>query len=96
MKNIKNKNEIEMAKELLKINELRKELSRKESEIKDYFKAKFEGESAVKLGEIILLLTESERRSLDRKSLEKDLGIQRVRKYEILTNYVKLEVKKSA
>ena len=93
MKNLRSESDKEKAQELFKIIEQRKRLEKAESELKEYFKAICDGESALKAGDVLIIFTECERAMLDRKLLEAELGMDRVKEFEKVTTYIKTEVK---
>ncbi len=91
MKTIRAKSDIEKANELFELIEARKEIERKERELKDYFKAM--GEAAIKANDILITLTEKERTNLDRKALQAFMGDKLV-EFETTTEYVQVDVKR--
>ena len=92
MKTIKAKSDILKAQELFNLIEARKEIEKKERELKDYFKAM--GEVAIKANDILITLTEKERTNLDKLALTAFLGPDKIHEFETVTEYVKVDVKR--
>jgi len=92
MKTIRAKSDIQKAQELFDLIEARKEIEKKERELKDYFKAM--GEVAIKANDILITLTEKERTNLDKLALTAFLGPDKIHEFETVTEYVQVDVKK--
>jgi hypothetical protein len=92
MKTIRSQSDILKAQELFNLIEARKEIEKKERELKDYFKAM--GEVAIKANDILITLTEKERTNLDKLALTAFLGIDKLSEFETTTHYQQVDVKK--
>lgn len=69
-----------------------RDLQKKETELKEQFKSIL-GEGSFAFGPFVITISDAERSSLDRESLEKILGAK-IKKYERITRFKKLEIKK--
>lgn len=92
MKTIRSQSDILKAQELFNLIEARKEIEKKERELKDYFKAM--GEVAIKANDILITLTEKERTNLDKLALTAFLGPDKIHEFETVTEYVQVDVKR--
>ncbi len=93
MKTLRSKTDIDLAIELSHVIAERRTLEKRETELKDYFKNKINDFGVIRVGDVIIVLSECERESLDRKALETELGVDRVKEFVNITTYTKLEVK---
>jgi hypothetical protein len=83
---------VELAMELARISEDRKDAEQREKELKELFKQEFgEGQHAV--GDYIVSIAERSRTDIDREKLKEDLGIK-AKKYERNKSYLALEIKR--
>lgn len=87
---MKNKAATNLAQELYEIIEARKELDKREREIKDYFKSL--GEENLHIGGYLIVQKECVNSYLDRARLAADKGDEFVAKYLRITTYTRLEV----
>ncbi len=93
MKTLKRQDYIDQAIELSHIIAERKIIEKRESELKDLFKGLADGDSAIKCGDVLIVFSQCERESLDRKALEAHFGKEAVAEFVKVTEYVKTEVK---
>ena len=91
MKKTVKKETVNKAQKLLEIIELRRELEKKEKELKTFFKTMLESEVAIDCNGILVTVEERTRKSLDKKELSKIVEIE---KFEKVTTYKQLNVKK--
>lgn len=95
MKQIRNETEIKYAAELFKLVQERKDLEKRESELKMYFKTKYPTENALKLADIVVNLTEKERTNIDKTAIQLFLGIDKFKSFEVVSTYVQVDVRKA-
>jgi len=93
MKNLRNEKDQNLAAELSHIIAERRGMEKREKELKAYFKEKAGDDIAIKAGDILILLTEKSRESLDRKLLTADFGAEKLAPYIKTTSYVQVDVK---
>lgn len=95
MKNTVKKEILEKAIELMQIIDRRRELDKQEKAIKDFFKAycEQEGETALLAGQILIIISEKERTTVDMEKMKAD-GIE-LKKYERVTKYKQMDVKRA-
>ena len=89
------KNNALIANELVEVIELRRQLERKEQELKNYFKTHLSNLNidTVTVGGVLISLVEKNRSSLDRKALDVAFGNEVISRYEKVTQYVQVDVK---
>ena len=89
------KNDANLALELVEVVEQRRNLDRREDELKNYFRTRLTGLNldTVTVGGVLISLTEKCRTSLDRKALEVAFGVDVLTRFEKITPYVQLDVK---
>lgn len=85
-----NKESIKNATALLDIIEQRKELEKKEKELKDYFKL-LTPEGIIEAGKIVVMIKLKSRTGLDRSALVKELG-DKIHDFEVTTEYKEVTV----
>jgi len=95
MKTLRKKQDLSLIKEAIEIRERRLKDEKREKAIKEHFKTSLE-EGVYRGGDAILILEQLERSSIDKKKLEKDKGLEFIKKYTKITNYIKLDIKKAA
>lgn len=93
MTSLRSKKDMEMARALYEINELRKDFAKREKEIRDYFKGKLGSNGAAKAGEYLIITSEKSRRDLDRKALAEVIDLE---KFQVEKSYCTLEIKKAS
>lgn len=86
-----NKDKIKKAKELMFLIEKRKEIEKEEQDLKNYFKDEIQS-GVLEAGNIVIMVEEKQRVSLDKEALEIDLG-DKVKKYERITVFKQVNVK---
>lgn len=85
---------IHKAEELLNILENIKQLKIREEELKAEFKNDI-GQGLLEAGNVIILIEQKQRSSIDREKLEAKLGIDRVKnEFEKVTEYLQVNVKR--
>ena len=90
MKTMKSKADANLAQELYEIIQARRELDKREREIKDYFKAL--GDQPLQVGGYLIIQKEAVTSSLDRVKLAAENGDEFVAKYLKITTYTRLEI----
>lgn len=85
------KEKIEKAKELLSLIVARRDMEKKEAELKDYFKAEIT-DGVLEAGKVIITLETKTRTSLDKKAMEEALGKDTVARFEKMTQYQQVNV----
>jgi predicted phage-related endonuclease len=78
--NLRSKKDTDLAAELYEINNQRKELEKREKEIKEYFKEKMGDEQTAIAGNYVLLLKVSVRNDLDKDALAKVVDLNDYKK----------------
>lgn len=96
MKTVRSKKMIEMVAELAEIVEQRRELAKKEKQLKAQLDVALENEEAMKAGQWLVTATEKTRSSLDRKALEAEYGADEITRFEKVTTYRQIDLKKVA
>lgn len=93
MKNSIKKEILEKAITLMRVIDERKSIEKEEKELKEFFKSYLsqEGEAAVLAGNVLIIISEKERASLDTDLMKTD-GID-LKKYEKKTKYQQVDVK---
>ena len=81
------------ARQLFEIIAMRKELEKKEKDLKDYFRQKLMLTDACNVGEYVVTSSERERTDIDRDGLKLLLG-ESLRAYEKKTKYSIIDVKR--
>jgi predicted protein tyrosine phosphatase len=89
------KDKIEKADRLFAIIQMRLQLEKEEAELKDYFKAEIT-DGLLEAGDIVMTLETKTRTSLDKKSLEAEMGAEFVKQFEKVSEYQQLNVKSRA
>lgn len=89
------KNDALLAIELAKVIEVRRELDKREAELKDLFKVRMSnlGVDTISIGGVLISLVPKSRTSLDRKALVVAFGESVVSQYEKITEYVQVDIK---
>lgn len=82
---------LDAAKRLLEIRNLRKELEKEESALKDMFKN--DGVGSFEAQNIMVLVTEKFRENLDRKGLETTFGSETIQGFVKKTSYLQVDLK---
>ena len=97
MNALNQKSDIELAKDLLKIIEDRKEIEKKEKELKSYFRTQFEslGIDTATIGKVLISMVSKTRTGLDQKALIAKLGKEFVAQFVAETPYTQVDVKKA-
>ena len=90
MKTLRNQNDSELAQELYEVISQRKELDKREKELKAHFKAM--GPDPIKVGGFLILQKDGSTTSLDRSMLAADHGEEFLARYLKETKYVKIEI----
>ena len=85
---------IQKAEKLLSIIESRKILEKEEASLKDYFKSEIK-DGVLIAGNVTITIEEKTRTTLDRAALEKFLGVNKIKGFEHVTEYVQLNIKES-
>jgi len=85
---------ITKAKELLATIRTRRELEKKETELKDFFKEK-NTDGFIDAGGVLVTFTNKTRTSLDRKALEAHFGKDVIARFENSTPYCQVDVKEA-
>lgn len=85
---------IAKAKELLAAIRLRRDLEKKESELKEFFKAK-NTDGHIDADGVLVTFTNKTRTSLDRKALEAKFGKEVIAQFETSTEYTQVDVKEA-
>ena len=93
MKNITAKAKVEMAKQLAEIIQERKDLEKKEKTLKEFFKAEIGDSGAANVGDILITLEDRSRESVDKKSIEADMGREWLEQYLKTSSYQMVSVK---
>lgn len=94
MKTVRSEKEEKLAIQLSHIIADRRELEKKETELKNHFKAMLDGEAGIlKVGDVLIIISECERSDLDKKSLMADIGEDKFNKFLKTSTYLKTEVK---
>lgn len=89
------KQKIELAQELLSVIEQRKALEKRESELKTYFKDELGNKpDLLEAGNVVIMLIEKARTSLDKEGLTNKFGIAVISEFEKTTTYLETQVKK--
>lgn len=83
------------AKQLFELVEQRKQIEKLEKQLKSEFKS-LANNGALNLGGYTIIISESSRTGLNKKQLIADLGADFVSKYETVTTFQKLDIKKTA
>ena len=86
---------IAKAKELLTAIKTRRELEKKEMELKEFFKSK-RTDNYIDADGILISFSDKKRTSLDRKALEAKFGKDVIAQFETTTEYTQIDVKESA
>lgn len=89
------KETINIVTELAEVIEQRKLLEKKEAALKDQVKAVNPKDGFIQAGNVLVVFNNKKRTTLDRKALEEKLGSE-IEKFEIVTEYVQIDVKKVA
>lgn len=86
-----------IANELLEVIEQRRQLDRREEELKSYFRTRLKGLNVdtVTIGGILISLVEKSRSSLDRKALEVAFTYEVISRYEKITTYTQVDIKQA-
>jgi hypothetical protein len=95
MKTLKSQEAIEKAQALQQAIQYRKAMEKNEKELKDWFMTALAGENSAKVGDILIVITDAQTTTIDRKALAVDQGDEFVAAYTKVTPYRKLEVKKA-
>ena len=82
-----------MAKQLDEIIRERKELEKKEKTLKEFFKAEIGDSGAATCGDILITLEDRTRESVDKKSIEADMGSEWLEQYLKTSSYQMVTVK---
>jgi hypothetical protein len=85
---------ITKAKELLNAIRMRRELEKKETELKDFFKSK-NTDGFIDADGVLLTFTNKTRTGLDRKALEAKFGKDVIAQFETSTEYTQVDVKEA-
>lgn len=85
---------ISKAKELYKLAEERKAIEKREAELKEFFKGLLT-KGVIEADEYAVVIEECERTGLDRPALEAEFGAAKIKKFEKVTEYTKVTVKKN-
>lgn len=95
MKTTKKQENIGMANELISAIERQKNLEKHIEQLKSALKAELGDESAMQVGDdILILLADAVRSSIDSERLAADIGAVEVEKYLKVTNYKKFSIKR--
>lgn len=92
----KSNENIKLAIELFELQESHRAIEKRLEELKSHFKTVIGNESGINAGNILILLDDCTRTSLDRKSLEKEIGSEVVKRHEKVTHFKKFVIKKGA
>jgi hypothetical protein len=94
-KGSKMKTDAMLAQELLQVIELRKQLDKRESDLKELFKVKMGniGTDTLAIGGVVVSLIEKSRLNLDKKALVAAFGEEIVSQLEKVTEYTQVDVK---
>lgn len=87
------KDKISKAEALLAIVEQRKELERKEAELKAYFKDELSN-GVIEAGNVIIIIEQCTRTTIDRAKLELKIGAEMLKEFEKTTEYSQLKVQR--
>jgi hypothetical protein len=94
MKNLRSDENLRLASELSNVIAKRKEYEKRERELKDYFLNLADNKAGLlKIGEVLIVITDCERATLDRKALEAKYGADKIKAFDKVTTYLKTEVK---
>lgn len=94
MKHTKSQAKIDKAKELEELVRMRKKFERAERELKDFFKNEIGDSGGIVAGDVVIVVAEKERRSVNKELLVLEHGKDFVKNYERVTQYKQLEIKK--
>jgi len=84
---------IELAQDLFNAIELRKELEKKEKELKEQIKLIMGEEKLLEAGSIFITLDDRERTDLDKKAMIQELGMDLIKRFEKTSSFVMMSVK---
>lgn len=96
MKTFRKPEHIEKAEKLAKVIDLRKNLDRKEKELKEYIKKLMGDEVTAKIGAVVITIDKRTKIAINTKAIEADYGQDFTNPYKFKTNYQILTVKKGA
>ena len=96
MKVLKSERTKEMAAELFALISQRKEIERREKELKDYFKSTMAEHTLIRAGDYSVILKDAVTSSIDRKALIAAKGEQFVAGFTKETHYQKVEIVKDS
>lgn len=85
---------ITKAKELLATIRTRRDLEKKESELKEFFKSK-NTDGHIDADGVLVVFTQKTRKALDRKALEAKFGKDVIAQFETTTEYTQVDVKEA-
>ena len=94
MKQVRSQADIELANELAKLVESRRELEKREKELKEYFKAKADGAGEMKVGNVLFLFTEKCRENIDKSKVMSLLG-SKFKEVVSTVTYIQTDVRKA-
>lgn len=86
------KSNIELAENLFKVIEARKELEKRETELKEQVKELMGDESILEAGSIFISFDERSRTDLDKKKMQQDLGLELLKQFEKTSTFRVMQV----
>ena len=93
MKTLRSKEALENATELAEVIALRKQCEKREKALKAWFLESLADEQTAKVGDHMIIITESQTSYIDREKMTVDQGEDFVNQYLKITHYKKVEVK---
>ena len=86
------KSNIELAENLFKVIEARKELEKRETELKEQVKELMGEESILEAGSIFISFDERSRTDLDKKKMQQELGLELLKQFEKTSTFRVMQV----
>ena len=95
MKPQSQKSDAQLALELKETIDRRREIEKREDELKSYFKTKLGslGQDTASVGGILISLTSKSRTDIDKKAIAAQMGADWLKQFEKKTNYTQVDVK---
>ena len=89
------KTKIEKAKRLADLNKQAKDIEKESKELKEFFKAEIQ-EGVLEAGDIAIVVSKKQRTSLDKDALIIEFGEAKIKRFELVTEYLQVDIKKAA
>jgi hypothetical protein len=93
MKTVRSEKEEQMAIQLMHAIAERKEIVKQEEKLKEFFKTKYAGENFIKIGDVIIQLSEKSRENLSKDKLIAAFGEDKISPFITVSSYIQLEIK---